>query len=163
MLFFASSGRGYYLDEYSLVLTLLVLILIVLMFQQNGKGDVLVRILHQTLLIKHTLSVVEDVHGSPSLQYNTGTPCPSKPQADSSQPLKCGRGHPQKSEPPADSQISTSNTAYTVVCLLKPQACHSSLQIIFLSIGHPEGLREPMMIIINQLVKCQNLVFQVSL
>ena len=61
-----------------------------------------------------------------STQCNTGTPCPSKPQADSTQPPKRGRGHPRKSEPPADIQISTSNTAPAVVCLPKPQACHSS-------------------------------------
>ena len=61
-----------------------------------------------------------------STQCNTGTPCPSKSQADSSQPPKRGRGRPRKSEPPADSQISTSDTAPAVVCLPKPQACHSS-------------------------------------
>ena len=55
------------LDLYCLLLTLLVVIPIVLLFQLNGEGDVLVRIPHQTLLTKHSLSVVEDDHGSPSL------------------------------------------------------------------------------------------------
>ena len=48
-------------------LTLLVLIPIVLVIQLNGEGDILVRILHQTLLSKHSLSVVEYVQGSPSI------------------------------------------------------------------------------------------------
>ena len=55
------------LDLYSLILILLVVIPIVLVFQLKGEGDVLVRILHQALLTKHSLSVVEDDPGSPNI------------------------------------------------------------------------------------------------
>ena len=52
---------------YSSVLTLLVLIPIVVMFQLNGKEDVLVRIIHQVHLAKDSLSMVEDVRKNFSL------------------------------------------------------------------------------------------------